>query len=85
VLAVEKGSERRVATIAEYSTALIRSVGFPSTLVPFALDTGNANPICIDKQTNEIVYWLHDEPQSRTRPVADSLDAFLAGLRPSPF
>lgn len=85
VLAVEKSASRRIPTIAEYSAALIQSVGFPPTLVPFALDTGNANPICIDKQTNDIVYWLHDEPQSRARPVADSLDALLAGLRPSPF
>jgi hypothetical protein len=85
VLAVRKGAGRRVATIDEYFAALVRSVGFPSRLVPFALDTGNANPICVDKQTNEVVYWLHDELQSSTRRVADSLDAFLVDLRPSPF
>jgi hypothetical protein len=55
------------------------------TLLPFAYDTGNANPMCLDLASGEVVYWLHDDPSDRVRKVAPTLKEFLSGLKPSPF
>lgn len=54
-------------------------------LIPFALDSGHANFFCIREPSNDVVYWLHDEPDNRIRLVATSLRAFLTGLTASPF
>ena len=55
------------------------------TLIPFAYDTGNANLMCLDLGTKEVVYWLHDDPSERVRTVAPTLKEFLSGLKASPF
>jgi len=54
-------------------------------LIPIALDTGHANPICVRVSTGEVVYWLHDDPDDRVRRVAPSLAALLRGLGECPF
>jgi hypothetical protein len=55
------------------------------SLVPFALDRGNANLICMRLPGGDIVYWLHDDPDDRIRKVAPSLNDFLTGLEETPY
>ncbi|MEW5738871.1 MAG: SMI1/KNR4 family protein [Myxococcota bacterium] len=59
--------------------------GLPQELIPFAVDTGNANLICLRLPQQDVIYWVHDEPDHRPRFVAASLPAFLHGLGECPF
>ena len=59
--------------------------GLDPSLVPFALDRGNANLICMRLPGRDIVYWLHDDPDDRTRKVAPSLNDFLTELDETPY
>ena len=54
-------------------------------LVPFALDSGHANLLCLRLPKADVVYWLHDDSEDRVRKVAPSLENFLAGLSEAPF
>jgi hypothetical protein len=58
---------------------------FRDHLLPFAYDNGNANLLCIDTKTDEVVYWLHDNHDHPVRSAAPSLNEFLSGLSPAPF
>jgi hypothetical protein len=68
---------------------MLRKVhGLAKGLVPFAMDTGNANYFCVDVANGSVHYWLHDERAKGTnklRLVAPSLADFLVGLEESPF
>ena len=59
--------------------------GLAPELIPFALDSGHANLICLRLPATDVVYWLHDEPEGRVRPVAPSLAALLEGLTEPPY
>jgi len=62
-----------------------RVIGLPDHFIPFALDNGNSDVLCVDLKTEKIVYWLHDEePDERGQVVAGSLADFLSGLEESP-
>ena len=52
----------------------------PREVLPFALDSGHANLICLRLPRRDVVYWLHDDPDEPVRYVAPSLKAFLKGL-----
>ena len=62
-----------------------RSMGLPSTLVPFALDTGNAGVFCVDRESGEVSYWIHDQPEDPLKKVAASLDDVLSNLTEPPY
>jgi len=82
VLPVRDG---RVKGVASECTSYRKTHQLPLTLIPFAYDTGNANLMCLDLSSGEVVYWLHDDPSDRVRKVAPTLKEFLSGLEPSPF
>lgn len=58
---------------------------FPDDLIPFALDYGHANPLCLDIKTGEVIYWLTDVPSNQMVKVSKSLEVFLEGLSEDPF
>lgn len=62
-----------------------KSHGLPANLIPFAYDLGHANLMCLSMTDGCVYYWLHDDPDDAVKFVADSLEAFLSGLGPSPF
>lgn len=62
-----------------------KSYGLPANLIPFAYDLGHANLMCLSMTDGCVYYWLHDDPDDAVKLVADSLEAFLSGLGPSPF
>ena len=69
------------------AAALVRRrvIGLPEHLVPFAVDNGNSDVICVDSKSQSVIYWVHDEvPSERGRIVADSLQEFLSGLTDPP-
>lgn len=59
--------------------------GLPSKLLPFAYDTGNAGIFCLDAESGEIVYWVHDDPQYPMKKVTPSLTKFLSNLDLPPY
>jgi hypothetical protein len=58
--------------------------GLARKLVPFALDTGNANYFCLDPEDGRVLYWVPGDKQSPFRTMASNVSMFLAGLRASP-
>lgn len=75
---------KRVSLVTEYKE-LKKKNDFPISLIPFALDYGNANQFCLSQTNGEVLYWLHDEPENRIRKVAKTLNEFLDGLKEPPF
>src|ERR1700722_8884600 len=63
----------RVGGIASECASYRKMHQLSPTLIPFAYDTGNANLMCLDLASGEIVYWLHDDPSHRVRKVAPTL------------
>lgn len=59
--------------------------GLPLDYVPFAVDAGHANVLCLHLPTGKIIYWLHDDQQAPLRHIAPSLATFLSGLEEAPF
>jgi SMI1-KNR4 cell-wall len=60
----------------------------PPGALPFAEDWGD-NLYCLmlsGPRAGQVVFWDHerDEGDHRVEPVADSIEAFLAGLAPGP-
>jgi hypothetical protein len=45
----------------------------------------HANLICMRLPGRDIVYWLHDDPDDRTRKIAPSLNDFLTELDETPY
>lgn len=80
---VPEGSKRESLELAR--PRLVARSGLPTSLVPFALDTGNANFFCVDLATHEVVYFLLDEPGRAPKRIAPSLELFLEGLDSPPY
>jgi len=59
--------------------------GLPSKLLPFAYDTGNAGIFCLDAESGEIVYWVHNDPEYPIKKVTTSLTNFLSNLDLPPY
>jgi hypothetical protein len=63
-----------------------RVTGMPEHFVPFAVDNGNSDVLCVDTKTQQIVYWVHDgSPDDRGQVAADSLKTFIARLEEPPY
>jgi len=75
----------RVKGIVSECLSYRRTHQLSPTLIPFAYDTGNANLLCLELKSGEIVYWLHDDPSDRVRKIVPTLKEFLSGLKPAPF
>ncbi len=63
--------------------AQARRAGLPEGIVPFAFDNGNDGLLCV-KNSREVVYFTTD-PAGTTSRVADSMEAFLNGLKAPPY
>ena len=77
--------EGRVRGIVSECQSYRKAHQLSPTLILFAYDTGNANLMCLDLASGEVVYWLHDDPSDRGRRVAPTLKEFLSGLKLAPF
>ena len=77
--------QRKIEGVASECVRYRTHQGFDPSLIPFALDGGHANPICVRLPQRDIIYWLHDDPENRIRRVAPSLGEFLSGLEESPY
>lgn len=63
-----------------------RVTGMPEHFVPFAVDNGNSDVLCVDTKTQQVVYWVHDgSSDDRGRIAADSFAAFISALKDPPY
>lgn len=75
----------KVSGLATVASTYRKAQQLSQDLVPFALDNGHANLLCLRLPKLGVVYWLHDDHEARVRKVAPSLEQFLAGLSEAPF
>jgi len=78
-------AQPRIGDLVQECETYRRVHGLAPELIPFALDSGHANLLCLRLPAGDVVYWLHDEPERRVRTVAPSLVALLQGLTEPPY
>lgn len=84
---VELGRVLEMGASGAYETthrAWATHCALPVKVVPFAYDSGNANLLCVDTETGEVVYWVHDS-EPRRMEIASSLKEFLSRLEMPPY
>lgn len=72
-------------TTFEHSIDRLRGAGLAPPWLPLAVDNGNAGIICLNADSGEIAYWVHDEPEDPLKPVCGSLDELLRSLTEPPY
>lgn len=75
-----KGTWKRRSFDEIYTKLVLEEKVIPKELVPFGWDTGNANLLCTKSDTDEVVYWVHDDQENSVKIVAPSIADFLENL-----